>query len=350
MRTDVRACPACGAEISLPSDHPAQLGCFGVDRLLGQSSLWNLYLGHDTDRQDVELKVLAPAFKLNQGHISAFYAAIAQRTALRSPHIRRVLDCGEAEGRHYVALRHIKGMSLGDHMKQAGPLSEEDALAIAVDLANALQHGWSTHAIRHDALKPDNVLINRDGQAVLDLTIVLPVHEDWKASAIAYAQSNPWFTSPELATGNRDLDCRSDIYSLGVLLHYMLAGEPPFADGDSSAILNRHLAAKRPDICELRNDVHAGAGRLIQQMMAPRPGERPEDWEIVTTALDSLLAKSRSGSTRGHRTVVAARPRRRPRRRRQRQNTDMTKVWLSLIIVTALVLLGLLAWAVSNRP
>ncbi|MFT5126414.1 MAG: serine/threonine protein kinase [Rhodothermales bacterium] len=176
------------------------------------------------------------------------------------------------------------------------------------------------------------------------------MHDDWKLGAIAYSQHNPEFTSPEMATGNRDIDCRADIYSLGVLLHYMLAGQPPFEGIDSSAILNRHLAAKRPDICELRNDVHASLGRLIQRMMSPRPDDRPGNWSEVRRSLDNLLAKAKTGEIKAHRTVVAGRPpKRRPRRRRQRPESDATKLWLGLIIGVAVVLLALLAWVVATR-
>jgi serine/threonine-protein kinase len=348
VESEITACPACGAAIALPSAHPSHLGSFSVSHLSGQSTLWNTYLGRDTDRQEVLLKVLAPSFPLNQGHIAAFYAAIAQRTALRSPHIQRILDCGESDGYHYAVLRHQPGDSLDERVSIFGKLPQTFAVEIARDIAEALAIAWGSHAIRHDALKPGNIILSADGGTLIDLSVVLPVHDDWKLSAIAYSQHNPTFTSPEMATGNRDIDCRADIYSLGILLHYMLAGEPPFSGGDSSAILNRHLAAKRPDICELRTDVHANLGRLIQQMISPRADDRPKDWAEVRDALENRLAKSKTGETKGHRSVIAARPRR-PHRRRQRNNTDLTKVWLGLIIGVTLVLLILLAWVITTR-
>ena len=114
------ACPACGTSIALPTAQPKQLGCFLVEHLAGQSTLWTIYLGRDTDQQDVLLKVLEPGFSLNQGHIAAFYAAIAQITALRSPQIQRMLDCGESEGKHYAALRYVPGDTLDERMAREG--------------------------------------------------------------------------------------------------------------------------------------------------------------------------------------------------------------------------------------
>lgn len=133
------ACPECATSIALPTTQPKQLGCFLVERLAGQSTLWSIYLGRDTGRQDVLLKVLEPSFALNQGHIAAFYAAIAQITALRSPQIQRMLDCGESAGQHYAALRYVPGDTLDERMAREGRLPEYIAVEIARDIAEALE-------------------------------------------------------------------------------------------------------------------------------------------------------------------------------------------------------------------
>jgi serine/threonine-protein kinase len=196
---------------------------------------------------------------------------------LDHPNIARVFFVSESGGWNYIVFEFIEGINLRDLVDQRGPLSLEDALNYSLQIAEALAHSSSRDVVHRD-IKPSNVLVTAHGQAKLVDMGLARLHQvesssdDLTASGVTLGTFD--YISPEQARDPRAADVRSDIYSLGCTLFYLLTGQPPFPEGTALQKLLRHNDEERPDVRQLRPDVPASVAALLAKMLAKRPSQR----------------------------------------------------------------------------
>src|SRR5512145_1537767 len=201
---------------------------YRLDRELGQGGMATVYLAHDLKHdRDVALKLLRPDLAAVLGR-DRFLAEIRLTAKLDHPHILTLIDSGESNGLLWYVVPFIRGESLRQKLQREQQLPLDEALAITKQVAGALEYAHQ-HGVIHRDLKPENILLH-EGEAMLaDFGIALAVKEAGgsRLTESGVSLGTPQYMSPEQATGNRELDARSDIYSLGAVLYEMLAGEPP---------------------------------------------------------------------------------------------------------------------------
>jgi eukaryotic-like serine/threonine-protein kinase len=256
-------------------------GRYAIERELGHGGMATVWLARDL-RYDrlVALKVLRPGLAASLG-AERFLREILLAARLQHPHIVSVYDSGEiqtAAGQGvpilWFTMPYIEGESLRDRLRREGPLRREEAVRIAREVARGLQYAHE-HGVVHRDVKPENILLTRDGSTlVADFGIARPTGDSSASNltGTGIVVGTPAYMSPEQATGLADLDARTDVYALGCVLYEMLTGEPPFSGPSAQAIVAKHLTQ--------------------QPILSSGPGARIP--EAIRPPLVRALAKSRS--------------------------------------------------------
>jgi len=195
---------------------------------------------------------------------------------LDHPNIARVHYVGEASGFNYIVFEFIEGTNARDLVQKNGPLSVADCLRLAYKLAEALDHASQRDVVHRD-IKPSNILITADGQVKLVDMGLARLHmeagqDDITESGVTLGTFD--YISPEQARDPRLADVRSDIYSLGCTLFYLLTGQPPFPEGTALQKLLKHNGDEPPDLRDFREDLSDRVLRIVQKMLAKKPTQR----------------------------------------------------------------------------
>ena len=254
---------------------------YRIERELGQGGMATVYLAHDLkhDRK-VALKVLKPELAAAIGH-ERFLREITTTANLRHPHILPLFDSGAAPGPDesgrflYYVMPFIEGESLRDRLDREKQLPLEDTLRITAQVADALGYAHGRGVIHRD-IKPENILLEGEHAVVADFGIARALTSAGTTSLTqaGMAIGTPAYMSPEQAAGERDLDGRSDLYSLGCVTYEMLAGQPPFTGPTVESIIHQQLGALPRPVTQLRAAIPASVSSALQRALAKAPADR----------------------------------------------------------------------------
>jgi serine/threonine protein kinase len=233
----------------IPADLQAALGeRYQLRRVLGRGGMATVYLAYDAKhRRDVALKVLLPGLAAFLG-VERFLKEIQIAAGLTHPHILALHDSGEAGGFLYYVMPHLDGGSLRSRLQDGRRLRPDDALAIAAPVANALSYAHRMGVFHRD-IKPENVLFSQGHPIVADFGIAKAISTAGGANLTrtGFPLGTPGYMSPEQAAGLTDLDARTDVYSLAVVIYEMLVGEIPGRWPTEEAVrTGRFLEASAP--------------------------------------------------------------------------------------------------------
>ena len=283
---------------------------YELDRELGAGGMATVYLATDRKhRRRVAVKVLRPDVIASVGP-ARFLREIEIAARLVHPNILGLHDSGEADGFLFYVMPYVEGDSLRDRLRRDGKLPVEAVVRIVDEIADALEHAHA-HGVVHRDIKPENILFESGHAVIADFGIAraLTVSADDAVTVTGVALGTPAYMSPEQATGERDLDARCDVYSLGCVAYEMLTGERAFAGASVQAVIARKLggepASPRSIARELPDDVE----RVVLKAMARSPDDRyPTVRQFADALRSSALGPERSITRRGRRVapLVAA--------------------------------------------
>jgi len=248
---------------------------YRIERHLGEGGMATVYLAEDLkhDRK-VAIKVLKPELSAILGG-ERFLQEIKVTANLQHPNILPLYDSGDADGFLFYVMPLVEGDTLRDKMDREKQLSVEETVEIAKSVAAALDYAHR-HNVVHRDIKPENVLL-QDGQAVVaDFGIALAVSQagGTRLTETGLSMGTPHYMSPEQATGDRELDARSDIYSLGSMTYEMLVGEPPHIGNSVQAIVAKILSERPSPITQTRDMVPVNVDAAVQKALAKSPADR----------------------------------------------------------------------------
>jgi serine/threonine protein kinase/TolB-like protein/Flp pilus assembly protein TadD len=259
----------------------ALAGRYRLERELGRGGMATVYLAHDL-RHDrpVALKVLHGELAASLGP-ERFQREIRLAARLQHPHILSVHDSGEVAGDAstppvlWFAMPFVEGESLRDRLVRERQLPIEDVLRIGREAADALEYAHQ-HGIVHRDIKPENILLSAGHALVADFGIAraLAGPTESKLTETGTTLGTPAYMSPEQAAGERAIDHRSDIYSLGCVLFEALAGEPPFTGPTAQSIIARRFTETPRPLRELRETVPGAVEAAVSKALAKSPADR----------------------------------------------------------------------------
>ena len=318
----------------------ALAGRYAVERELGRGGMATVYLARDLrHRRPVAIKVLHPELSAALGP-ERFRREIETTAGLQHAHILPLFDSGEACGRLYYVMPYVAGDTLRARLAREGPLPVGDAVRLAIEVADALQHAHQRGVVHRD-VKPENILLQggRDGghAVVADFGIALAVQEagGTRMTRTGLSVGTPQYMPPEQAMGDRAVDARADVYALGAVLYEMLAGEPPFAGPSARAVLAKVITEEPKSLAAVRRHVPAHVDAAVLTALAKLPADRFPSAAAFAAALADP-AGARGGATAGSLTAARAAPRRPAPR------------WRSAFLAAGLVASAAGAWALGR--
>ena len=285
-------------------------GRYTIERELGEGGMATVYLADDLKHErKVALKVLKPELAALVG-AERFLAEIKTTANLQHPHILALFDSGEADGFVFYVMPYVEGESLRDKLDREKQLGVKDSVAITQKVADALDYAHERGVVHRD-IKPGNILLSERGEPLIaDFGIALAVAQAGagRITETGLSLGTPHYMSPEQATGDRDVDPRSDVYALGCVLYEMLAGEPPFSASTAQAVLVRILTSDAPSITSVRRTVAPHVAAALAQALEKLPADRFASAAEFATALadESFTYQARPRATVTTPTVEVA--------------------------------------------
>ncbi len=274
---------------------------YKLEGRLGEGGMATVYLADDLkhDRK-VAVKVLRPELSAILGG-ERFLHEIKVTANLQHPNILPLYDSGEADTFLYYVMPYLEGESLRDKLEREQQLGVEEAVKVAESVAAALDYAHQ-HDVVHRDIKPENILIQSGQALVADFGIALAVSQagGTRLTETGLSLGTPHYMSPEQATGDRSVDARSDIYSLGCVTYEMLVGEPPHVGKSVQAIVAKILSDTPAPITRSRELVPPNIDAAVQKALARSPADR------FTTAAEFATALTDSGFTLPTTQVTAA--------------------------------------------
>ncbi|MEO7474273.1 MAG: serine/threonine-protein kinase [Gemmatimonadales bacterium] len=262
-------------------------GRFEVEREIGKGGNARIFLAREPGGEPVALKILHPELLVSIA-ADRFLREIKLASQLDHPHIAHLLDSGERDWLVYYVMTYVDGATLRELVARRGRLSVADTLRVADDLLDALEHAHG-HGILHRDVKPENVVIGAQGAVLLDFGIARAVwasgSDRLTCSGIAVGTST--YMSPEQITALKEIDVRSDLYSLACVLFECLAGQPPFVHKNEAVVLQLHLTQPAPDVRTIRPEIPAELAAGLLRAMTKTPEER---WQSAAAMRDALAA------------------------------------------------------------
>ncbi|OVE81564.1 hypothetical protein BVY04_02870 [bacterium M21] len=268
-------------------------GDYWVQRKIGSGNVGETFLAKRvSDNTKVFLKVLCPSLTGDPQCVNNFMIEICRSHQVDNAHIVSAFETGKLHGHYYIATPFVNGECLDQRIERDGPLSEKEVLKVALKTARLLRHAWQDYSLVHRSLRPSNILLTETSDVyLLDMgnSKHLLAPPPTPLDRLNFQGTVADYVSPEQAQGITNIDCTSDIYSLGATLFYLLTGTKPYRGEDTTQVLEKHLRSKAPDATKRSKQVSAETAMLIRKMMAKDAGERIRTWHGVIKEIKGIL-------------------------------------------------------------
>ncbi|MDD5728011.1 MAG: serine/threonine-protein kinase [Victivallales bacterium] len=281
-------CSSCGHSCFVPGspyEEHCVIGDFVIGEAIGAGSIGKVYKAVQLSLgREVALKILSPELS-SARFVDSFLREARAAAQLSHVNLVQAYAVGEENGVCYLAMNYINGETLSDRLDREKRIAVDEALHIAQQVAEALFYAWDEARLIHRDVKPDNIMITTDG--IVKLTDMGLAISQKEASSDAEISGTPSYMSPEQFAGE-ELDCRTDIYSLGITLYQMLSGELPFSGDSFQEIAAQHFNETPMPLYRRNIGVTLKVSNLVKKMMEKLPEDRFEDYDELLKALWNL--------------------------------------------------------------
>lgn len=278
----------------------SQLGPYKLVKKLGEGGMGAVYLAEDGGTgKMVALKVLPEKHSTDVEFVTRFKREARATSKLHHENIVAASEIGEQAGTYFYAMEYCEGESLDGKLARAVFLPWNQAVEITLQVARGLQCAHD-HGFVHRDIKPANVFITKAGLVkVLDLGLTKNIADTEQSfnTMSGIALGTPHYISPEQAKGAKEIDGRSDIYSLGATLYQLVTGRTPFDGHTAALIMMKHLSEELPNPQDLREGIPDGVVQITQKMMAKEPDDRYPNCAALIADLELVLAGNMPSNT-----------------------------------------------------
>jgi serine/threonine-protein kinase len=269
-------------------------GRYTIDRELGRGGMATVHLARDERHgRFVALKVVHTTQRPLRSSAHRFEREIEIAARLTHPHILPLHDSGSAAGVLYYVMPYVEGETLRDYLARTGPAPLDVAIRVLADVTRALAHAHR-HGVVHRDIKPGNILLNQDGDALVSdfgvATALVAVSADDSTHAdvsTTLVFGTPAYMAPEQASGTAAVDPRADLYALGVIAYEMLTGATPFGERSTPGMLAAHRSEQPEPVTARRADTPPMLAALIMRLLSKRPEDRPQNANEVLRTLEA---------------------------------------------------------------
>ncbi|MFT7639199.1 MAG: serine/threonine protein kinase, partial [Pirellulaceae bacterium] len=284
-----------------------EMGNYVLQETLGTGNMGCVVKAyHRRMKREVALKFISPELTNSRDACVRFQREIEAAARLQHPNLVAAHDAGEFDGRHFLAMEYIRGRDLRRVIRRAGNLGIKQTLQYVSQAARGLEHAHKVGVVHRD-IKPSNLILDeRDVVKVLDLGLARLIAPDAKSpsgksierktddrecevSRTGILVGTTAFMSPEQCAGTKEIDHRTDIYSLGCTLYYLLTSRNVFQEETAIAMLRAHAERETPSIRVARVDCPKSVDVLFQSMLAKNPEDRPQTMGAVVEQLELIL-------------------------------------------------------------
>lgn len=283
-------------------------GRYELGREIGRGGMATVYVAEDVRHErQVAVKVLHPELSASIG-IDRFSREIKLAARLQHPHILSLYDSGEMNGSLFYVMPYVDGESLRERLTRLRALRLEDTARIIRQVGDALDYARARGVVHRD-IKPENILLSGNQAFLADFGVAKAVGIGAADTLTSFGVTlgTPAYMSPEQATGEQDLDGRSDLYALGCLAYEMLSGSPPFSGKNAMATISQHITKPPPPLVGLLEQVPEQVGAAVRLMLAKDPDERPASAAVFATVLETAANAARLPSPSDERLGAIAR-------------------------------------------
>ncbi len=308
---------------------------------LGKGGMGKVYKVLDKDiKEKVALKLLSPEIASDEKTIERFSNELKFARKISHRNVCRMYDLGKEEGSHYITMEYVPGEDLKRLVRKVGQLSAGKAIFIAKQTCEGLAEAHRLGVVHRD-LKPQNVMVDEEGNArIMDFGIARSL----KAKGVTGSGvmiGTPEYMSPEQAEV-KEVDLRSDIYSLGVILYEMLTGQVPFEGETPLSIAMKHKSQEPRDPKEINAQISENLSRVILKCMEKDREKRYQNVEDILSELINI--------EEGIPTTERILPKRKPLTTKEITVTfKLQKLFIPALVVVALVIIGIIIWRLISR-
>jgi predicted Ser/Thr protein kinase len=267
---------------------------YELDTEIGRGGMGIVYRARDRRlKRQVAIKLLPPELAFRSEIKSRFLREAETAAQLSHPNIVPIYTVDEQEQLVFFVMAYVSGDNLAKRLHERGVLTIDETRKVMREVADALAYAHDRGVVHRD-IKPDNILLDAitGRPMVTDFGIARAMDSsgDSRLTATGMAIGTPAYMSPEQAAGEREIDGRSDLYSLGILGYQMLTGEPPFTAGSTPAMLVKHISERPVPVEQRRADVPTDLGRSVMMLLEKDPAHRFPTASALVAALDTREA------------------------------------------------------------
>jgi serine/threonine-protein kinase len=313
---------------------------YELEELCGSGGMSSVFRARDVQLdRSVAIKILHERYVDDPEYVERFRREARAVARLSHPNIVTVIDRGEDEGRQYIVFEHVDGENLKELVVRTGRLPVRRAVELALSVADGLAFAHE-HGLVHRDVKPQNVLLSREGDVkVTDFGIARSLDVEHGVTQTGTVLGTGEYLAPEQANG-KPVSPATDVYSLGVVLWELLAGDVPFSGENFVAVALRHVNEPPPSLSQVRPDVPPRLAAAVERALAKDPSQRFSSMAALASELRACLVELDRTPTPvkdDAAMTVVTRPSRAPRSRRARRRPSRRSLWAVLLALLAAV-------------